>query len=652
MLTRRLGRYSLLAISLAIFLLVSTLTRLVLTVTNLDQVGDAWMGLLLAVPAGLVYDAFIGLCLLLPFGLFLLISSNRFLASRTSHWLIAISTALFTYGILYLSVVEYFFFDEFSARFNSVAVDYLIFPHEVFVNLWDTYPVWQVLSVVLVVSAISTIWLFPMIKGAIATPTSRPRRFLLFGTQLLLVTIGVIGFSAKSTQVSENRVVNELSMNGIYSFVQAALTSELDYDAYYARLDDHTAFAHARHQLAEAGSSFISPDDPHSLDRMVYSSAAPRKLNVVIILEESLGSRFVKSLDPNGPGSASELDKLANDGVLFTNIYATGNRTVRGMEALIASFPPIPGQSVVRRPGGQHIFTLPSLLKAFGYQTSFIYGGYSYFDNMGEFMSSSGCDRVIDRTDLSKKTFTTIWGVCDEDLFDNSLAIFDTMQAAGKPFFSLVLTVSNHSPYAFPDGRIAPGPSENNRENAVRYADYALAKFLRDAESHSFFDSTLFVVLGDHGARVYGAQQIPMDSYRIPVLFYAPKILPRGLRVASLGSQIDVAPTIMGILRESYASEFFGHDLLAEGRPERALMSHNRDVALLRGDHMAVLGLQSSVELWHRDSLTGDFTSMPLDADTSLVNDAIGIYQSAYYLYKNRSLHPLPQPKPVAMRLP
>jgi arylsulfatase A-like enzyme len=141
-----------------------------------------------------------------------------------------------------------------------------------------------------------------------------------------------------------------------------------------------------------------------------------------------------------------------------------------------------------------------------------------------------------------------------------------------------------------------------------------------------------------------------MDSYRIPVLFYAPKILPHGLRVASLGSQIDVAPTIMGILRESYASEFFGHDLLAEGRPERALMSHNRDVALLRGDHMAVLGLQSSVELWHRDSLTGDFSSMPLDADTSLVNDAIGIYQSAYYLYKNRSLHPLPQPKPVAMR--
>lgn len=309
---------------------------------------------------------------------------------------------------------------------------------------------------------------------------------------------------------------------------------------------------------------------------------------------------------------------------------------------MLASFPPIPGQSVVRRPGGEHIFTLPSLLKSFDYQTAFIYGGYSYFDNMGRFASTNGFDRVIDRTELHKKSFTTIWGVCDEDLFDNSLAILDTMQAAGKPFFALLLTVSNHSPYTFPDGRINTDPNEHTRENAVRYADYALAKFLHDAELHAYFDSTIFVVLGDHGARVYGSQQIPMDSYRIPVLFYAPRILPRGERLATLGSQIDVAPTIMGILRQSYASQFFGHDLLSGRVEERAYMSHNRDVALLRDNRMAVLGIQSEVELFNRDSISGAFTPLSPYTDTALVNDAIGTYQSAYYLYQHHSLHPLP----------
>lgn len=649
LLSRSTGRYALLAIALFIFLVVSSGTRLVLAVVNFDQVGSAWPAMAPALALGLLYDLLTGLTLLLPFGLFLLIASNSFLSRRVVRWSVLFSTAIFFYAILYLGVVEYFFFGEFSARFNSVAVDYLIFPHEVFVNLWDTYPVWQVLVIVSILTIAIIYWLYPKLRSAMVAPTSRKARIKWFALQLALVTIGIFTVGIQPRTLSDNRVVNELAMNGIYSFAIAALTSELDYDTYYARIDDDQALAHAREELSESDASFITSGEAPSLDRLIDPPAPSRKLNVVIVLEESLGSRFIRSLDSTGPGCAPRIDELAQNGVLFTNIYATGNRTVRGMEAVLASLPPIPGQSVVRRPGGEHIFALPSLLKEFGYQTSFIYGGYSYFDNMGAFMSANGCDRVIDRTDLAKKTFTTIWGVCDEDLFDNSLAILDTMHADGRPFFSLILTVSNHSPYTFPDGRIDVNPNQHTRENAVRYADYSLAKFLHDAESHPFFDSTLFVVLGDHGARVYGSQQIPMNSYQIPVLFYAPRILPQGVRINTLGSQIDVAPTIMGVLGQEYESQFFGHDLFSAGVVERALMSHNRDVAMLRGDHMAVLGLQQTVDLWHRDPLTGEFSPMVKEQDTALVNDAIGIYQTAYYLYKNRLLHPLPQTRHEAL---
>jgi hypothetical protein len=105
----------------------------------------------------------------------------------------------------------------------------------------------------------------------------------------------------------------------------------------------------------------------------------------------------------------------------------------------------------------------------------------------------------------------------------------------------------------------------------------------------------------------------------------------------------------MGILRQSYASQFFGHDLLADSVEERAYMSHNRDVALLRDNRMAVLGIQSEVELFNRDSISGAFTPLSPYTDTALVNDAIGTYQSAYYLYQHQLLHPLPQT--VAERL-
>jgi phosphoglycerol transferase MdoB-like AlkP superfamily enzyme len=527
-----------------------------------------------------------------------------------------------------------------------VAVDYLIFPHEVFVNIWDTYPVWQILLVDFLLTVALLALLRSRLSVGFAAPSPRRARLTFTGAVLASMVLLTWLVGPQLATVSQNRVVDQLALNGIYAFTEAALTNELDYDVYYARTNNLAAFGRVRALIAEPGVGFLQPPESLSIDRHISFPDPPRSLNVVIVLEESFGANFVKSLDSDGPGCTPEFEKLADKGLLFTNIYATGNRTVRGMEGLLLSFPPIPGQSIVRRPGGQHVFSLPALLGQEGYQTTFIYGGFSYFDNMGEFAKTNGFDRVIDRTDFTKKTFTTIWGVCDEDLFDNSLVILDSMYHSGRPFFSLILTVSNHSPYTYPEGRIKADPKEQRRENAVQYMDFSLGKFLRDAASHSFFDSTIFVVLGDHGARVYGSQTIPMRSYRIPVLMYAPSILKAGQRNPILGSQIDVAPTLMGILNLSYNSQFFGRDLLRLPPDSGvALMSHNRDVALLRGSRLGVLGLQQEEQLWEKKGAGTDITPAPITEDPVILEDAIAYFQSAYYLYKNHRLHPLEQPK-------
>jgi phosphoglycerol transferase MdoB-like AlkP superfamily enzyme len=636
----RMGRFGTVLVAVLIFMVVSVLTRVALILTNLGEVTDSWSRWLPALVVGVLFDLMAGLWLLLPGTLFLVLIPERWLKVKVWQGLFRIGLFLYIYGLTYLAFVEWFFFDEFNARFNSVAVDYLIFPHEVFVNLWETYPIWQVLVLVGIIAVLSYAFLRRRFLQPLEQPTPWKLRGRIASGYILILVAGWFLVSPRLARVSDNRVLNEVALNGVYSFFNAAMTNELDYDAYYSRIDVRDAVAEVKRILTADGSMVVSPDDSLSIEHRISFTEPVRPLNVVLVLEESLGSRFVKSLSPDGPGVTPELERLADSGLLFTHIYATGNRTVRGMEAVLAGFPPIPGQSIVRRPGGQHIFTLPALLKSLGYSTVFVYGGYSYFDNMGDFALANGFDRVLDRTDLPDQTFTTIWGVCDEDLFNNSLHILDSLNRVGAPFFSLLLTVSNHSPFTFPAERLEPRYSKATRDNAVRYADFALGKFMTDAASHPFFKNTLFVVLGDHGARVYGSQQIPLESYRIPVLFYAPGIIAAG-RNHTLASQLDVPSTIMGVLRYPYVSSFFGHDLLAaQNDTPRAFLSHNREVALFRNQRLAVLGLGQEEALWSIDSTTGAASRLSPETDPHLTRDAIAFYQTAYFLYQQRKLHP------------
>ncbi len=218
---------------------------------------------------------------------------------------------------------------------------------------------------------------------------------------------------------------------------------------------------------------------------------------------------------------------------------------------------------------------------------------------------------------------------------------FDSLHAVGKPFFATMITVSNHKPYLYPEGKIPFDPKKQERLHAVRYADFAIGDFVRKARSHDFFDSTIFVFLGDHGARVYGWQQIPMDSYEIPILFYCPALIPAGQRVERLGSQMDLAPTLLDLLNFSYVSKFFGRSLLQSHQGDDvALLSHNRDVGLLRNNRLAILGIKMENGLWDRDPKDGKFTSMPIEADSTLLLDAISYYQTAYRLYSHRQLTP------------
>ena len=300
------------------------------------------------------------------------------------------------------------------------------------------------------------------------------------------------------------------------------------------------------------------------------------------------------------PAISPEFDRLASEGLLLENCYATGERTIQGLEATICSFPPLPGVGVVSRPQSMQGFsTLAAVLnQQRDYETLFLYGGQGIFDRMRGFFLRNGYQRFIEEEDFDDFVFKGSWGVSDEDVYAAADREFREIHGRGRPFFATILTVSLHSPWEYPEGRIQPLPEDTPRPggfdyeelNTFLYADYALGNFIRQAGTADYFKDTLFVFVGDHGVHLRGKQLVPMDEYRVAALLYAPARL-KPERISRAVSQLDIAPTIMGLVGGSYRSTFFGHDLLRDD-PNRdlALMIYKKKrYAAIRGEDAVIL---------------------------------------------------------------
>jgi phosphoglycerol transferase MdoB-like AlkP superfamily enzyme len=623
---QKLGRFELWAALAALHISVSTATRLVLfgVAWTHGQAGRADLPPVLGI--GLGFDLATALYLFVPLAAYLVVVPDRIYRARWHRGLLVTMTALTAFGLIYLGAVEYFFFDEFNSRFNFVAVEYLIYPHEVFVNIWDSYPVARVLLATATATAL-TMWLLRGTLRRAGSGTQPLQRRLAFGAVLALLLSGVqVGLNINSGRFSENRVVNELAMNGVYSFFNAALNKELDYYAFYMTLPDEEADERLR-QVVAPGARF-KPYTDH-IERRVTGRGAPRKLNVIVLLQESLGAEFVGAYGDKR-GLTPNLDRIAAQSLMFDRAYATGTRTVRGMEAVTASFPPVPAESLVKRPCNEGLFNWSTIMAANGYSPTFIYGGYGTFDNMNHFFGSNGY-RVVDRTDMDEPGFENIWGVSDEDLFRNAIRVFDGQHEKGERIFSVVMSTSNHKPFTYPPGVPGVPVSGGGREAGIRYADHAIGRFFEQARARPWFDDTLFVIVADHGARVYGREDIPVSTYEIPLLIYSPRHVRSG-HVQVLTSQIDIAPTVLGMLHFSYDSTFFGTDVLREARPRRLIpLNHNRDVALFDGNHIVELGFRKTAAQFVYDRRSRSQTRESLDPER--LKDTIAFFQEGYELY-------------------
>lgn len=585
---------------------------------------------------GIFYDFVAASYLVIPFVLYLFFLPSKFLKSKTHHVVSHIFMFVILSGLTFYAFSEYFFWDEFKVRFNFIAVDYLVYTTEVIGNIRESYPMGLLSFLIAVISALMWFVLYRLkfITYALKDEKRLKQRILPVTLYLLAPLIFFFTVSQEDFKISKNQYNNELSHSGLYSLFSAFRNNTLEYAKFYKSKDETLVLSELKKVLSAENEEFTKKS---SLDisRYVSNPGMEKKHNVMMIVVESLSGEFLESLGGQS-GLTPHLDALAKESLFFSNFYATGTRTVRGMEAITLSIPPTPGRSIVKRPDNENMFSSGFIFREKGYETKFIYGGHGYFDNMNAFFAGNGFD-VVDRTNFTEEedTFHTIWGVSDENLLDKALKEADSSIQNGKPFFSFVMTTSNHRPYDYPEGHIDI-PSHSGRNGAVKYTDYAIDRFLKQAKEKPWFKDTIFVIVADHCASSAGKTELPLHKYHIPLLIYAPQII-KAAKVDKLSSQIDLMPTLFSLLNWSYESKFYGHDILRPDFGERALVGTYQKLGLYKDDVLTVLSPRREVQSYQvlsQDIFSSSYKE--IENDASHEEEAIAYYQGSSLLHKKR----------------
>lgn len=591
------------------------------------------------------------LCLLygIPAVLALLLPVDGRLGRAWRHllrgWLIAASVLL-----VFMELATPSFMAEYGLRPNRLFLEYLIYPEEVGMTLLRGH----LLAVVIEVTAVIVLF-WVLLRGSrrwvVPTPTVPVEAGWLWRLPLALLVLLLAAMGVRSSlghrplnpalvAFSTDPTINALPLNSLYTvgFAARQLATRSETSRVYGDLPLAEVVSELRATSGLPASAYVSDDLPSLALRPPMHTGTPR--NLVIVLEESLGAQFIGSL--GGRPLSPNYDRLSAQGWAFERLYATGTRSVRGIEAVLTGFPPTPAESVVKLPPSrQRFFTLADVLGRHGYDTGFYYGGESHFDNMREFFLANGFTRIVDRKDYRKPAFVGSWGASDEDLFGRADQQFRELNAQGKPFFGLVFTSSNHDPFEFPDGRIdLYEQPKQTRDNAAKYADYALGEFFRKAMASPYWENTVFLVVADHDSRVFGKDMVPIANFHIPGLILGGGIAPR--RDARIVSQIDLPPTLLSLLGIADPTPLVGQDLTDARRlqPGRALMQYDRNLAWMEGNEVAILQPDKPAQGYRYDPASDQLQPQPLNPALARRAHAYAMWGTLAY---EKELYRLPE---------
>ncbi|WP_421261916.1 LTA synthase family protein [Aeromonas jandaei] len=635
-LKQRLGPFWPFAVFCALALFALSFSRIALGLWQLERVDAVagWQEMLLQ---GIRVD-FATICWLwgVP-AMFTLLLAGPHAIGRGWMQLMRVWLTVGLWLMLFLEISTPSFVTEYGVRPNRLYVEYLIYPKEVLSMLWAGRKAELLLAVVFSSAVLTGGW---WLSGRLLRDLTFPRWYWRPAFALLILAIGFLGarsslghraLNPAMVAFADDPLVNALTVNSAYSlfFAIKQMGAEEDASQFYGKMTDKQIIEIVRQESGRAAHEFSSDTLPSQTFNEASYGGKPK--NLVILLQESLGAQFVGSL--GGLPLTPNIDALSQQGWAFEQLYATGTRSVRGIEAVLTGFTPTPAQAVVKLGKSQtNFFTIADLLKQRGYDTSFIYGGESHFDNMRSFFLGNGFTTIVEQKDFTNPVFKGSWGASDEDLMAKADETFRELHKQGKPFFSLVFSSSNHDPFEFPDNRIALYEQpKQTRNNAAKYADYAVGEFFKKARNSEYWKDTLFLVIADHDSRVSGASLVPIPRFHIPGVIVGDGIAPK--KDPRIVSQIDMAPTLLSLMGISADYPMLGKDLtrMPADWPGRAIMQYDKNFALMRGQDVVILQPERPAEGYRYDDATETLTPVAQPAAMKEATLGLALWGSLAY---------------------
>ena len=631
-----------LLLNAVVFIVLFTIARGLLLWRNNHLLGDIPLAdVVTAFATGFRFDLIMSCYALAPLVIAMLLPSGLSRRRWCNCWLIAIA---FIYS--FLAALELDFYREFHARLNSLVFQYVKEdPKTVVSMLWYGFPVLRYLALCVALTGMSA-WAIWRIDRATRKPQLQPSAYGV-RLALALVLIFATAASARGTFRSgpplrwadayktEHLFTNHLALNGSFTLLKAAQQEikKSEKNPWLKMMPDEQALALVRENWLTPQDQLLKPDSlplfrhvtaARHVTARSGSESSPYK-NVVLIIDESFSAQRT-GVFGNTQQITPRFDELAREGLSFERFFSQGTHTHQGMFATAACFPNLPHyEYLMKQPQGSNNFSgITKLLAARGYESLYVYNGDFAWDNQSGFFRAQNMQRFIGRHDFVNPRFSDrTWGVSDEDMFDRGFEEIVKLQQSGKPYFVLLQTLSNHAPYALPPQLPMPAVEvdgvRDEHLTAMRYNDYALGVFFDRIKQNGSFDNTLFVFVGDHGFG--GGEQITdIDLWRfhVPLVVWGKDIQQRyGKSRSVVGSQVDIAPTIMGILGGDYEHHCWGRDLLslsAEDQGRAFIKPSGTDftTAFIEGDKIIVQPENAIPRLYHYTTLP-NMVATPID---------------------------------------
>jgi phosphoglycerol transferase MdoB-like AlkP superfamily enzyme len=545
--------------------------RFILFLTELDKIAPSTgtFNIFYSFFMGVRFDIVIcGYILILPFFIFsifyILNKENSFLKSLTIKYIVFI----FFMAFLVCSI-DIPYFNQFFSRFSVSAFQWIYHSPEFVIKMIIQEPrYWFPLIPLVLISYLFIKIVVPILNKPIySTKQSIGIKMIISIVFLGMILLGIRGRLDEKSPIrigtayfSNNSFLNQLGLNPNFTLIRSFLDSLKDENKKIDLIDTSIAISNVQNYLS------IKPKDSiHPIDRKIVAKWQNKtQYNVVLILMESMSAAKL-ARHGNKKNLTPFLDSISHKGYYFENTYSAGIHTFNGIFSSLFSFPALFRQHPLKNSWTNNYHSIYSILNANNYSTLYFTTHDGQFDNVEGFLKQNDCETIISKENYPSKEIKTTLGVPDDYMFGFSIPILDEQSAKNKPFFATFMTASDHGPYYLPEYFIPK--NTDIKDQIVEYADYSLRKFIQESSKKKWFKNTIFVFIADHGSVMDTTYNMSLSYNHVPLLFYAPNIILDHKTIENMAGQIDVFPTILGLLPISYTNNTLGIDLLKEKRP-------------------------------------------------------------------------------------